>query len=256
MSAGSPTVDLTKEAPMLLALERVDVFYGPVHALHQVSAEVDRGEVVAVLGGNASGKSTTIKTALQLVKPTRGRVLLDGEDLAPVSTPELVARGVASIPESRRLFPEMTVAENVLMGLYSQRRGLSRRELTSRLEEATTDFPRVRERFPQLAGTLSGGEQQMVAMARALIQRPQIILIDEPSMGLSPAYVDVVYDLLTRWKERGTTMMIVEQSAHRSLQLADRAYVLRNGEVVLAGTAAELRSNDEVTSAYLGGGVM
>lgn len=238
---------------MLLVLEEVDVFYGPIQALHSVSVEVAEGEVVAVLGGNASGKSTTIKTALQLVKPRRGRVLLDGEDLAHASTPDVIGRGVASIPESRRLFPEMTVEENVLMGLYSQRHKLGRRMLKDRLNEAIDQFPRVQERLHQVAGTLSGGEQQMVAMARALIQRPRIFLIDEPSMGLSPAFVDVVYDLLTQWKKRGSTMLIVEQSANRSLTLSDRAYVLQNGAVVIEGRSSELASDQRIQSAYLGG---
>lgn len=238
---------------MLLKLEAVDVFYGPVQALDQVTVEVGEGEVVAVLGGNASGKSTTIKTALQLVKPKRGRVLLDGEDLARSSTPDVIARGVASIPESRRLFPEMTVEENVLMGLFAQRRSLGRSEIRARLEEATAQFPRVRERLRQVAGTLSGGEQQMVAMARALIQRPRIIAIDEPSMGLSPAYVETVYELLHDWKQRGTTMLIVEQSANQSLALSDRAYVLQNGRVAISGRAADLARDEGVRAAYLGG---
>jgi branched-chain amino acid transport system ATP-binding protein len=238
---------------MLLTLEDIDVFYGPVQALHSVTLQVAEGEVVAVLGGNASGKSTTIKAALQLVKPRSGRVLLDGEDLARASTPDVIARGVASIPESRRLFPEMTVEENVLMGLYAQRRKLDGRATKARLDEAIEQFPRVQERLHQVAGTLSGGEQQMVAMARALIQRPRIIVIDEPSMGLSPAFVDVIYGLLREWKERGTTMLIVEQSANQSLALSDRAYVLQNGAVVLQGDSRGLAQDQRIQSAYLGG---
>jgi branched-chain amino acid transport system ATP-binding protein len=238
---------------MLLSLESVDVFYGPVQALHSVTVQVAEGEVVAVLGGNASGKSTTIKTALQLVKATSGKVFLDGEDLSRKSTPDVIASGIASIPESRRLFSEMTVEENVLMGLYSQRRKLSRKKSKNRLDEAVEQFPRVRERLTQLAGTLSGGEQQMVAMARALIQRPRIIVIDEPSMGLSPAYVEVVYELLEKWKRQGTTMLIVEQSANHSLALSDRAYVLQNGAVVLEGASEDLANDAQVQSAYLGG---
>jgi branched-chain amino acid transport system ATP-binding protein len=238
---------------MLLELDAVDVFYGPVQALHQVSIEVDRGEVVAVLGGNASGKSTTIKTVLQQVKARSGRVRLDGQDLNDVATPEVIARGVASIPESRRLFPEMTVEENVLMGLYSQRRGMSRRAMRRELGEAIEQFPVVRDRLHQVAGTLSGGEQQMVAMARALIRRPRLIVIDEPSMGMSPAYVDDVYSVLLAWKDAGTTMLIVEQSANQSLALSDRAYVLQGGRVVMQGRSAELASDPRIQSAYLGG---
>lgn len=242
-----------QEVTVLLSLEKIDVFYGPVQALHSVTVEVAEGEVVAVLGGNASGKSTTIKAALQIVKPSAGRVLLDGKDLAKQSTPDVIERGVASIPEARRLFSEMTVEENILMGLYAQRRKLSRREVAFRLDEAVAEFPRVQERLRQVAGTLSGGEQQMVAMARALIQRPRIIVIDEPSMGLSPAFVDVVYELLREWKKRGTTMLIVEQSANQSLALSDRAYVLQNGAVVLEGNSAELARDPKIQSAYLGG---
>lgn len=238
---------------MLLTLDKVDVFYGPVQALHEVTVEVAEGEVVAVLGGNASGKSTTIKAALQLVKPRRGRVLLDGEDLVKASTPDVIGQGIASIPESRRLFSEMSVEENILMGLFRQRRRLSRRQVAERFDEAIEQFPRVQERLSQIAGTLSGGEQQMVAMARALIQRPRIIVIDEPSMGLSPAFVDIVYDLLREWKRRGTTMLIVEQSANQSLALSDRAYVLQNGAVVLQGESRELARDPKIQSAYLGG---
>lgn len=238
---------------MLLTLDNVDVFYGPVQALHGVTINVAEGEVVAVLGGNASGKSTTIKTALQLVKPKNGRVLLDGEDLIKQSTPDVIAQGIASIPESRRLFSEMSVEENILMGLFAQRRKLSRRQIAERLDEAIEQFPRVRERLGQVAGTLSGGEQQMVAMARALIQKPRIIAIDEPSMGLSPAFVEIVYDLLREWKRRGTTMLIVEQSANQSLALSDRAYVLQNGAVVLQGDSRELAQDPKIQSAYLGG---
>lgn len=237
----------------MLKLTDVDVFYGPVQALHGISIEVRQGEVVAVLGGNASGKSTTIKSVLQLVKPKRGVVDLDGESLLGLSTPQVIAKGVASIPESRRLFAEMTVEENILMGLYGQRRAVDAAERRERLDEVTERFPRLRERRRQLAGTLSGGEQQMVAMARALIQRPKLICIDEPSMGLSPAFVDVVYELLFELKAAGTTMLLVEQSANRSLELADRGYILRGGEIALSGAAASLRDNDDVRRAYLGG---
>lgn len=238
---------------MLLEIDAVDVFYGPVQALHQVSIAVAKGEVVAVLGGNASGKSTTLKAVLQAVKPRAGHVRLDGQDLAHATTPDVIERGVASIPESRRLFAEMTVEENVLMGLYAQRGRLGRRAVKARLDEAIDPFPVVKKRLRQQAGTLSGGEQQMVAMARALIQRPRLIVIDEPSMGLSPAYVETVYALLGEWKRAGTTMLIVEQSANQSLALSDRAYVLQNGRVVLTGPSADLANDPRIQSAYLGG---
>lgn len=237
----------------MLKLTDVDVFYGPVQALHSVSLTVGDGEVVAVLGGNASGKSTTIKSVLQVARPRRGTVELDGESLVGLSTPGVIRKGIASIPESRRLFAEMTVEENILMGLYSQKTQVGAAERRERLDEVTERFPRLRERTRQLAGTLSGGEQQMVAMARAIIQRPKMICIDEPSMGLSPAFVDVIYEILFELKAAGTTILIVEQSANRSLELADRGYILRNGVVALHGDAEDLRNNDDVRRAYLGG---
>lgn len=239
-------------AAEVLALHEVDVFYGPVQALYKVSLHVRQGEVVVVLGGNASGKSTTVKTALGLVRPARGEVRLHGRRINGWSTHRIIRQGVASIPEGRRVFPEMTVRENILLGAYVRRRE-GRKRLEEDLEHAVALFPSLAGRLDQLAGTLSGGEQQMLAMARAWIRRPSLLCIDEPSMGLSPLYVDKVYEVIARLKAEGVTMLMVEQSANRALEVADRAYVLQNGRVVLEGSAQELIRNPAVQRAYLGG---
>ncbi|NKC31387.1 ABC transporter ATP-binding protein [Falsiroseomonas selenitidurans] len=239
-------------ADPFLSIEAIDVFYGPVQALFGVSVTVGAGEVVAVLGGNASGKSTTVKAALGLVQPRQGRILLEGQRIDGLGTHQVIARGVASIPEGRRVFAEMTVEENLRLGAYA-RRGDPPAALAAALEEAFGLFPRLAERRRQAAGTLSGGEQQMLAMARAWMRRPRLLCIDEPSMGLSPLFVDHVYDVLARWKAAGLTILMVEQNANMALQLADRAYVLRNGAIVVQGAAAELAGDPELRKAYLGG---
>ena len=239
------------EAPAI-ELKNVDVFYGAVQALFGVSITVGRGEAVAVLGGNASGKSTTLKTVLQLAKPRDGEVLLFGQASKNGTTADVIDRGIASIPEGRRMFAALTVRDNILMGAYA-RREVARAVLDRDLEMVVAEFPWLAERLDQLAGTLSGGEQQMVAMARAWLRKPQILCIDEPSMGLSPLMVDRVYDVLARWKSQGLTILMVEQSANKALELVDRAYVLRNGLVIMEGRAEELRANPAVREAYLGG---
>lgn len=236
----------------LLRLEEVDVFYGAVQALFGVTLAVGAGEVVAVLGGNASGKSTTIKTVLGLVRPRSGRVLFEGRDLRNLVPWQRIGLGIGSVPEGRRLFPEMTVRENLLLGAYA-RRHEPPAALEDALEEALELFPTLKDRLAQPAGTLSGGEQQMVALGRALMRRPRLLCIDEPSMGLSPLYVDRVYDVLAALKVRGVTILLVEQSAHRALELADRAYVLQNGRIVLEGVASSLVEDPMVRRAYLGG---
>ncbi len=234
-----------------IELKDVDVFYGPVQALFGLSMQVRRGEAVAVLGGNASGKSTTIKTLLRLVQPRRGQVFLYGQKLAARSTAEVIEAGVASIPEGRRMFAELTVRDNLLMGAYARRAEPPAR-LAEDLDRTLAEFPWLGSRMTQLAGTLSGGEQQMLAMARAWLRRPKILCIDEPSMGLSPMMVDRVYEILGRWKAQGMTIVMVEQSANRALELVDRAYVLRSGVLVLEGTAAALRNDPAIQEAYLG----
>ncbi|CAH1648110.1 MULTISPECIES: ATP-binding cassette domain-containing protein [unclassified Chelatococcus] len=247
-----PEQDLPGDpATPAVALKNVDVFYGPVQALFDVSLHVNRGEAVAVLGGNASGKSTTIKTVLRLVQPRKGEVDFFGKPLEARTTAEVIDQGVASIPEGRRMFAELTVRDNLLMGAFSRRKGDSKK-LEQDLEHVIAEFPWLGSRLSQLAGTLSGGEQQMVAMARAWLRRPRILCIDEPSMGLSPLMVDRVYEILARWKAQGLTIIMVEQSANHALELVDRAYVLRNGVVVLEGEAAKLRNDPAIQEAYLG----
>jgi ABC-type branched-subunit amino acid transport system ATPase component len=233
-----------------ITLRGVDVFYGSVQALFGVSIDVAQGEAVAVLGGNASGKSTTIKTALHLVQPRSGHVEVFGAKLPNPTTGAAIEAGLASIPEGRRMFAELSVRDNLLMGAYV-RRG-NRAAIDRDLDLVLAEFPWLAQRLRQLAGTLSGGEQQMVAMARAWLRRPRALCIDEPSMGLSPAMVDRVYEILARWKAQGLTILMVEQSAHHALHLVDRAYVLRNGAVVMEGSAAALRNDPAVQEAYLG----
>jgi branched-chain amino acid transport system ATP-binding protein len=232
----------------MLAVDNVDVFYGAVHALHGISLVVREGELVCLLGGNASGKSTTMKTILGLVKPRTGTVTFQGQRIDGLKTSQIVRRGIASVPEARRLFPRMTVRENLLMGAYIR----SDREVESDVERMLDLFPRLRERWKQEGGTLSGGEQQMLAMARALMSRPKLICMDEPSMGLAPSFVERVYEIIGQIRDQGTTVLVVEQSAHVALEIADRAYVLQNGEMRLEGSARDLLANDEVRRAYLG----
>ncbi len=240
-------------ATAAIELTKVDVFYGPVQALFGVSLRVGRGEVVAVLGGNASGKSTTVKAVLRLVMPKQGEIALFGRPMQARGTAEVIDAGIASIPEGRRMFAELTVRENLLMGAFARRRA-GKAELAADMALALAEFPWLGSRLKQLAGTLSGGEQQMLAMARAWLRRPQILCIDEPSMGLSPMMVERVYEILARWKAQGLTILMVEQSANHALQLADRAYVLRGGAVVIEGAAADLRNDPAIQEAYLGAG--
>ncbi len=233
-----------------LVLDGVDVHYGAVQALFDVSLHVQAGEVVSVLGGNASGKSTTLKTVLGLVTPSQGRVVLEGEPINGLSAPDVIDRGVASVPEGRRLFPEMSVYENLMMGAYPRR--ADKEAIAADLDDVFASFPRLAERRRQAAGTLSGGEQQMLALGRAWLRRGKLICIDEPSMGLSPKFVDLVYEVLFRWKEAGQTILLVEQNARIALELADRAYVLQHGHVILQGSAADLSADPMVKKAYLG----
>lgn len=236
----------------LVSLSHVDVFYGPVQALFDVSITVAEGETVVVLGGNASGKSTTLKSVLGLVNVTRGELRYDNQKVNDVPAHEMIRRGLGSIPEGRRMFPEMTVLENLTLGAYASR-GEPKAEISRRIEEAFTMFPRLKQRQRQLAGTMSGGEQQMLAMGRAWMRRPKVLCIDEPSMGLSPLFVDQVYETLALWKRQGMTILMVEQNANMALGLADRGYVLKAGQVVISGLASELVGSEEVQKAYLGG---
>jgi len=233
----------------LLQFRDVNTYYGDLHVLKNVNYTIAAGEIVSLLGGNACGKSTTMKTIMGIVRPTTGSVLFDGKPIERLSTSARVKRGIAPVLEARRLFPRMTVFENLEMGAYTQPRGAVFNEDLERVYEL---FPRVKERRNQLAGTLSGGEQQMVAIGRALMGRPRLICMDEPSMGLSPLFVEQVFDIIQTINRQGTTIFMVEQNAAMALQIAHRAYVLQTGVVVLSGTAEELRRNEDIRHAYLG----
>jgi branched-chain amino acid transport system ATP-binding protein len=234
---------------LLLEFKGINTYYGDLHALKNVNYEIVRGEIVCLLGGNACGKSTTMKTIMGVVRPATGTVIFDGQPIETLPTSERVRRGIAPVLEARRLFPRMSVYENLEMGAYTLKRGP---QFDEDLERVFQLFPRVKERRNQVAGTLSGGEQQMVAIGRALMARPRLICMDEPSMGLSPLYVEQVFDIIQEINRQGTTIFMVEQNASMALSIAHRAYVLQTGVVVLSGTAAELRENEDIKQAYLG----
>jgi branched-chain amino acid transport system ATP-binding protein len=233
----------------LLRLDGIDTYYGEIHILENLSIHVDEGELCSLLGGNASGKSTTLKTILGLVRPRNGTVEFAGEDVTSRSTSHRIARGMAIVPENRRLFAPMTVLENLEMGAYL-RRG---RDLAEDFERVYALFPLLRDRRSQLAGTLSGGEQQMVAMGRALMARPKLLLMDEPSMGLAPILVERSFEIIKEVHEAGVAViLVVEQNANVSLSIADRGYVLQTGRIVLADTAPNLLADENLRKAYLG----
>ena len=234
----------------ILRLDRINSFYGPIQVHFDLSIEVGRGQIVCLLGGNASGKSTTMKVILGLLKPRSGDVILDGETITGLPTPQVIRRGLGSVPEARRLFGAMTVRENVLMGAFTRN---DKAEIDSDYARMMTLFPRLAERSNQAAGTLSGGEQQMVAMARALMARPRVIVMDEPTMGLSPLFVDRVLELIQAVNKQGITIFMVEQNAHLALQIADHGYVLQTGRIALSGPARELLHDPRIRDAYLGG---
>ena len=233
----------------LLRFTDVHTYYGPLHVLKGVSYEIHEGEIVSLLGGNASGKSTTLKTVLGLVRPREGTVTYRGEPIHTLRTSEIVRRGIAPVPEGRRVFPKMTVFENLEMGRYSRRHEPG---WESELDRVYGLFPVLKERRSQLAGTMSGGEQQMLAIGRALMTRPTLLCMDEPSMGLSPGYVEQVFDIIKTINQQGTTLFVVEQNVNMALSIAHRGYVLQMGEVVLSGTAQELLESPLIQKAYLG----
>jgi len=233
----------------VLELRDVDVLYGRVRALHGVSLYVNGGEVVALIGSNGAGKTTTLRAISGLVRPASGAVLLDGQPIHTLGAEVIARRGVAHAPEGRRLFSRMTVRENLEMGAFSRRDGT---ELRADYERVYDLFPRLRERSGQLAGSLSGGEQQMVAIGRALMAHPRVLLLDEPSLGLAPILVDAIFEVVREINSHGTTILLIEQNALLALDIAQRAYVLETGSIALSGVAAELRESEAVQRAYLG----
>jgi len=233
----------------MLALHDVDVHYGPIQALHGVSLEIREGEVVTLIGANGAGKSTTLRLVSGLVRPTRGDVLLDGAPLSKVAPHDIVARGICHVPEGRRVFAGLTVLENLEMGAYLVR---GKPRVRQALGEVFELFPRLEERRAQRAGTLSGGEQQMLAIGRALMAHPRLLLLDEPSLGLAPTLVRSIFGVISDINQRGVTILLVEQNAHMALRIADRGYVLETGRVVLQDRADLLEANPQVRAAYLG----
>ncbi|RLT43387.1 MAG: ABC transporter ATP-binding protein [Chloroflexi bacterium] len=233
----------------ILELENIHTYYGEIHALRGVSLSVEEGEIVTLIGGNGAGKSTTLNTISGLLQPRRGSIRLNNEDLSNFKAHEIVAKGVVQVPEGRRVFGRLTVAENLEMGAFTRQQ---RNEIAQSFEQVYALFPRLKEREGQLAGTLSGGEQQMLAMGRGLMAKPKVLLLDEPSMGLAPVLVDSIFDTIRKLHALGTTILLVEQNARMALQVADRGYVLQTGEIILTDKAAALRENESVQKAYLG----
>ena len=233
----------------LLEVKDIHAYYGNIHALKGVSLTVEKGEIVSLIGGNGAGKTTTLRTISGLMEPRSGQITLRGEDLSEFKAHDLASKGVAMVPEGRGVFSKMSVVENLEMGAFhrSDKDGIN-----EDLEKAYALFPRLKERRTQLAGTLSGGEQQMLATARALMARPSLILMDEPSMGLAPVLVEAIFDTIVRINKEGTTVLLVEQNAQIALQIADRGYVVQTGEIVLHDTAENLRQNEMVQKSYLG----
>lgn len=233
----------------MLRIENIEVFYGAIQALHGVSLEVTEGEIVTLIGGNGAGKSTTLKTISGLVRPRAGSLMFEEKDLTKLTPDEIVKLGICHAPEGRRVFANMSVRENLELGGYTRS---NRRELKQDLERVLHLFPRLSERIAQRAGTLSGGEQQMLAIGRALMSRPRLLLLDEPSLGLAPFLVKEIFRIVGDINRQGTTILLVEQNAHQALALASRGYVLETGQVILSDAASELLDNEMVRKAYLG----
>jgi len=233
----------------MLEVENVHTYYGKIHALKDISLNVEKGEIVTLIGANGAGKSTTLKTISGLLRPRQGSVRLDGEDLTTLLPHKIVTKGVVQVPEGRRIFGQLTVMENLDMGAFTCR---DKQQIKTNLDKVFDLFPRLKERRRQVAGTLSGGEQQMLAMGRGLMATPQMLLLDEPSMGLAPVLVDSIFDTIRQLHAEGTTILLVEQNARMALQVASRGYVIQTGEVVLSDTAENLQKNEMVRKAYMG----
>jgi len=233
----------------MLVVDNIHSYYGSIHALKGISLSVEKGEIVTLIGANGAGKSTTLRTITGLMKPTVGQVFLNGEDITPLKANLIVSKGMAMVPEGRRIFARLTVAENLDMGAFLR----EKKDIPKELERVFALFPRLKERRNQVAGTLSGGEQQMLAMARAMMTHPQVLLMDEPSMGLAPVLVETIFETIQVVnKQEGTTMLLVEQNAQMALSVANRGYVLETGHIVLTDSAESLRTNESVQKAYLG----
>ena len=234
----------------LLKVENLEVYYGVIRALKGISFEVNEGEIVTLLGANGAGKTTTMQIIMGLIHPKSGTVTYDGKEIAGMPAYKIVKMGMTQVPGGRRIFAELTVYENLLMGAYIES---DKAKIKRDIDEIYTIFPRLGERKNQVAGTLSGGEQQMLAMGRAMMSHPRLLMLDEPSMGLSPLLVDQVFDIIKHFHQIGTTILLVEQNASKSLSISDRAYVLENGAIAYSGTGKELAESDDIKKAYLGG---
>ena len=234
----------------LLKVENLEVYYGVIRALKGISFEVNEGEIVTLLGANGAGKTTTMQSIMGLIHPKSGTVTYDGKNITGMPAYKIVKMGMTQVPEGRRIFAELTVCENLLMGAYIES---DKAKIKRDIDEIYTIFPRLGERKNQVAGTLSGGEQQMLAMGRAMMSHPRLLMLDEPSMGLSPLLVDQVFDIIKHFHQIGTTILLVEQNASKSLSISDRAYVLENGAIAYSGTGKELAESDDIKKAYLGG---
>lgn len=234
----------------MLQINDIDVYYGAIHALKKMSLQVEQGSIVTLIGANGAGKTTTLKTISGLIRPRSGQVLFKGQDISKVAPEKIVALGISQVPEGRRVFASMSVLENLEMGAYLRK---DKKVIDDDMENVFSRFPRLKERRKQMAGTLSGGEQQMLAIGRAMMARPQLLLMDEPSMGLAPLLVKEIFTIIKEINEQGTTILLVEQNAHMALSIANRAYVIETGEIVLQGSAADMLNSEDVKKAYLGG---